>query len=171
MPTNDAIGISRDRLQLSTVRMLSYFLLPGLLIVAAGSTIFFAVMRGNGLQMLWVPTIFVLAAILLVWQLRRGLRFHTVQTGREPADNMERVLDVARKREWQRAAAEPEGTMEFHTPRSMFSWGEMVTVRFEGGAVLINSISDPGHGPSITSMGGNARNVRLVASALRGDAG
>ena len=49
----------------------------------------------------------------------------------------------------------------------MFSWGEQVTVLFDNGRVLVNSICDPDKKSSVTSFGRNKRHVRAIVDKVK----
>ena len=109
-----------------------------------------------------------LAAIMARRQ-RRALWFRRIRTQRTAAENYELVLRGMKPFGWVITTYRRNQRIEAKTPgfpATWLSWGEMVTVRFSGEDVLVNSICDPDAQSSVVSWGRNRKNTAAVAELL-----
>jgi hypothetical protein len=124
---------------------------------------------GRDLTLFWV--IGTPVAALAFWWSKRILRYQVIHTTQSTEKNYQAVLELATKLEWEIRSDRPLEFIQASVkgfPKTMASWGEMVTVAFLGGDVYINSICDPNERPSLTAFGRNLDNVEAVKRALGG---
>lgn len=55
------------------------------------------------------------------------------------------------------------------TKASLTSWGERVTILFNGDEIYVNSISDPSDRPSLIAIGPNRHNLKVVTDLINSD--
>lgn len=110
-----------------------------------------------------------LAAALGVLVLRvqlRELRYVTVETPRQPAENFALVRKLALSLGWRITCEAPADRLEASTPNSMLQQGEIVAVRFRQGQVSIASICNPAVGFSLTGRAHCRRHRERVIEAV-----
>ena len=105
--------------------------------------------------------------VLVFRSQKQALRLVSVKTGRERSENRELVRKAAKTLQCSIAvAAENEFVGITNPPFRSGSWGERITVLFEGDEVFVNSICDPDKQTSLVSCGRNGANVRVIVRRL-----
>ncbi len=107
-------------------------------------------------------------AALLYWHLNRSLRYRMVRTNHSAEENFHSVVSLAHRQNWKIKTKRASSFIQAKVggfPKTM-SWGEQVSVQFNGFDVYVNSICDPDEPPSLTSFGQNAENIQSVVRAV-----
>ncbi|HVZ38153.1 MAG TPA: hypothetical protein VHI13_02670 [Candidatus Kapabacteria bacterium] len=135
--------ITHERLRLSNTQLLLY---------AAPAFLFLLFMTALGcIQLVWaggnaVAIIFAPAwpafGILSGYSRVRELRYYVIRTTNPAAKNMLAVRRVARVYGWPAGDAETD-VLRFTTNLEFEGSGELVTVRFDGSDVYVNSVPNP----------------------------
>jgi len=124
---------------------------------------------GRDMTLFWVIGLPITIPIYL-W-LKRLLRYQVVHTQHGSSENYSSVRALAHERGWIIKSDRPYEFIQAAVPgfpKTMASWGELVTVAFLGGDCYINSICNPDQHPSIIAYGRNLENVEAVKSAVIG---
>ena len=124
---------------------------------------------GKDISLLWI--IGTPIAALVYWWLKRLLRYQVIHTTRNAEENYRAVLALVTELGWNIKNDRPLEFIQASVkgfPKTMSSWGELVSVAFHGNDVYINSICDPGKQPSLTAYGRNIENVEAVINAIDG---
>ena len=105
---------------------------------------------------------------LLYFIQKKKLKFKTIKSNHSKEKIFECIDKVAEKLKW----FPEEVTDEYiiaKTHPSFFSgsWGEEITIVFDGNKILINSICDPDKKSSIVSMGRNKKNVDKLINEIK----
>ena len=112
-----------------------------------------------------VPFILGIAAQLL--QSRR-LRFTSIKTKLTNEELKAIISETGQVEGWTLHATGNNFIVAKARPSLLlFSWGEQVTVLFDNGRVLVNSICDPDKLSSLTSFGRNKRHVRAIVEKVK----
>ncbi|MFI4979154.1 MAG: hypothetical protein ACHQIO_02285 [Nevskiales bacterium] len=108
--------------------------------------------------------LFAAFALLGVWFQRRALRFTDIRTSNSAQQNYSAIMAILVAEHWRLGHHKQGKSMVIHTPPSWFSWGERVTLLFEGSSVLANSICNPNL--QSAAFGRNSRNIRVIRNAV-----
>jgi len=122
---------------------------------------------GKDLTLFWL--IGIPAAGLVYWWLKRLLRYQAVHTLQGAESNYQAVLALAKELNWNIRIARPNEFIQASVkgfPKTLRSWGELVSIAFQGGDVYVNSICDPNKHSSLTAYGRNNENVEIVKRAV-----
>ena len=94
----------------------------------------------------------------------KSLNFKIVNTSLPRKKVDEVIRKVAKELEWNIISKNTKAIVATtNPPFTSGSWGERITILFDGDVVLINSICDPGKQSSVVSMGRNKKNtIRLI---------
>jgi hypothetical protein len=144
-------------------------LLFALLFPAMG--IVLPILKPGGRDMTLFWAIGIPITVLVYWWLKRLLRYQLVRTSRAASENYRSVKFLADERGWIIKTDRPCEFIQVTVPgfpKTMASWGELVTVAFLESDCYVNSICDPDQHPSITAYGRNLENVEAVKSAVIG---
>jgi hypothetical protein len=85
------------------------------------------------------------------------------------AENYERVLALATREKWAASVQEPGAQLRLHVKPGLLAptWGEMITIYFEGNDIAVNCICDPHVSrPSLTSWGRNEDHLSKIKDCL-----
>lgn len=98
---------------------------------------------------------------------RRRLKFVIVNTGLG-RDQLKRIIDLTGEElNWIPFYADDQVIILKTFPKFWSgSWGEQITIMFDTGKVLINSICDPDKTSSVFSNGRNTKNIRLIVERV-----
>lgn len=124
--------------------------------------------RSDVLPLIIFPLIPVFLAIIAFWWQKRALRFRLFHTNHNAEENYNRLIQLFEKNGWpvkQRHQSQLIQTTVTDFPKS---WGELVTVRFSGNDLYVNSICDPAKYPSVTAYGHNRNNILTIVKAVDG---
>jgi hypothetical protein len=114
------------------------------------------------------PLIPGVLAIFAYWWQKRVLRFRLFHTPHSSEENYNRVLQLFEKKGWTIKQRHHSQFVQAAVPGYPKSWGELVTVRFLGNDLYVNSICDPAKYPSVTAYGNNRINVLTIVRAAAG---
>ncbi len=109
----------------------------------------------------------VLAIIFYLIQKNR-LQFKVVKTDLPKSQLKSIVHELANEAEW--IANNVHNNAIIATTHPSFfsgSWGEQITIIFDKGRVLINSICDPQKRSSVVSMGRNKKNTDMIIQKIQ----
>jgi len=107
----------------------------------------------------------VFLSMLFYLLLKKRLKFKVLHSELDHKDLTAHLIQLCKEQNW---------TISFHnanifiakTNISLTSWGERVTVLFNGNEILVNSISDPDGKPSLIAIGPNRDNVKAVIDLI-----
>ena len=100
------------------------------------------------------------------WWHNRALRFKTFTTTFSAEVNRDRFLALAGKHDWLITDEFNLNSIEAKTQPTILGRSQMITVRFSGNQVSVNSILDPDGLPLPVSFWVNLENFRLVYAEL-----
>ena len=152
-----------DRLSLTGWRKVWYYL--PLVYVSGGAIVMYAISSYA------LGIAFTIFAMLVARNRYRGLRFVSVRTDRSALNNYALARSLINRTDWTINRNVHAEVIEAYTNPPLWrgSWGELVTLKFESGRILINSICDPDRYPSVASWGQNRRNLSFLSKALAED--
>jgi ABC-type multidrug transport system fused ATPase/permease subunit len=161
------IQVTEQRLKLSGLAKFNYF--TPVIFVASLPLIGLAVQifspgKNDLTLLILIP---IPLAAFLYWYLNRTLRYQLIRTTHSAEENFHAVVSLAHRENW-KIKVKRTGFIRAKVggfPKTM-SWGEQVSVQFDGNDVYVNSICDPDERPSISSYGQNAENVESVVRAV-----
>lgn len=105
--------------------------------------------------------------VLVYRSQKQALQLVSVKTGREKSMNRELVRKAAKTLKCSIAVDDEDEFVGItNPPFRSGSWGERITVLFEGDVVFVNSICDPDKQTSLVSWGRNGINVRVIVRRL-----
>ncbi|GIU46794.1 hypothetical protein TUM3794_39800 [Shewanella colwelliana] len=78
----------------------------------------------------------------------------------------DKCKEIARSNGWELLVTEEEQLIIAHTKGSWRSWGELVTFKFQGDLLLVNSRPSPFKKASIVTWGKNRINLKAVEAAV-----
>lgn len=116
-------------------------------------------------RVLWSFPIFIFVGVIFYFIQRKRLKLISIGTNITRAQLDKIIEQISRKYRW-RILTNTSRVIIAKTPFSGKSWGEQVTIIFDGNCLLVNSICDPDKKASVVSMGRNAENVRLIAKRI-----
>ncbi|WP_124642924.1 hypothetical protein [Amniculibacterium aquaticum] len=105
---------------------------------------------------------------LLYFMQKKKLKFKTIKINNSKEKILECIEKVAEKLKWYPEEITDEYIIAKTRP-SFFSgsWGEEITIVFDGNKILINSICDPDKQSSVVSMGRNKKNVNILINEIK----
>lgn len=114
---------------------------------------------------LWFSPIFAIVGVIFYFIQKKRLKLTSIKTNikREEFDNI--IEQISNKYGWQ-ICINTSKKIVAKTPFSGKSWGEQVTIIFDGNNLLVNSICDPDKKSSVVSAGRNDQNVRLLIKRI-----
>ena|SRR5687767_709801 len=114
---------------------------------------------------LWFSPIFAIVGLIFYFIQKNRLKLTSIKANisREEFDKI--IEKISNRYRWQ-ISTNTSKVIIAKTPFSGKSWGEQVTVVFDGNVLLVNSICDPNKRTSVVSFGRNAQNVRLIIKRI-----
>lgn len=114
---------------------------------------------------LWLSPIFIFVGVILYFIQKNRLKLTSIKTNisREEFDKI--IENISDKYGWE-IHINSLSEIIAKTPFSGSSWGEQVTVIFNGNNLLVNSICDPDKRSSVVSCGRNKQNIRLIIKRI-----
>ena len=117
---------------------------------------------------IWFFTIPTLMGILFYYLQKNGLKFKEVRTDLKKSELNKIIEKVANELEWNLSFSNSKAIVAKTYPGFLSgSWGEQITILFDNGKVLVNSICDPAKRSSITSMGRNKQNENKLIEEIK----
>ncbi len=107
-----------------------------------------------------------LLAIIAYRGQKRALRFRLFHTSHSAEQNYDLIVQLCMKRDWSIRHRHHSQFIQATVPGFPWSWGELVTVRFSGTDIYVNSICDPARHPSL--VGRNRSNISSVVNMVEG---
>ena len=161
-------NMNEPRLKLSGMAKFTYF--SPLIFVGSLPIIgLFVQLFGQGKSDLTLLIIIPMPLVaFLYWFQNRSLRYQRIHTTHSAEENFHSVVSLAHRENWK---IKTKRTSEFIQAKvqgfpKTLSWGEQVSVQFDGNDVYVNSICDPDERSSISSFGQNTENVESVVKAI-----
>lgn len=109
----------------------------------------------------------LIVGIVIYRSQKQALQLVSVKTGRERSENRELVRKAAKTLQCSIAVDDEDEFVGItNPPFRSGSWGERITVLFEGDEVFVNSICDADKPDSLVSCGRNRANVRKIVRKL-----
>jgi len=124
--------------------------------------------RSDVLPLIIFPLIPGILAIIAYWWQKRVLRFRLFHTNHNSEENYNRLIQLFEKKGWTVKQRYHSQLIQATVPGFPKSWGELVTVRFLGNDLYVNSICDPAKYPSVTAYGHNRNNILTIVKAVDG---
>lgn len=121
----------------------------------------------NGDMVLFIIIPLILGFLLYKLQ-RNRLNFKIIETNLN-REQLEKIIDqVAKELKWE-IFTDEKRIVEAKTFPNFFSgsWGEQITILFDGQQVLINSICDLDKRSSLVSMGRNRKNMKRLVEEIK----
>jgi hypothetical protein len=116
---------------------------------------------------MWFFIIPTLIGILFYYIQKNRLKFKEVNTSLNRAELNKIIEKVAEELEWEIYLKNSKIIVAKTHPSFLSgSWGEQITIIFENGKVLVNSICDPDKRSSVVSMGRNKQNEDKLKKAI-----
>ena len=112
--------------------------------------------------------IFIFLAFLFYRIQSNRLKFREIETNL-PRHKLDVAIEnVGKQLEWHLMQANNKCIIAKTRP-SFFSgsWGEQITILFDNGKILANSICDPNRGSSVVSMGRNKENIERLFEEIK----
>ncbi len=119
----------------------------------------------NSYGIIWYSLIFVSVGVMFYFIQKKRLKLTLIKANISRRD-FDRILEKIRSRYGWRVSTNASKVIVAKTPFSGKSWGEQVTIIFDGNNLYINSICDPDKQTSVVSFGRNAQNIRLIAKRI-----
>ncbi len=114
---------------------------------------------------LWFSPVLIVVGVIFYFIQKNRLKLIPIKTNLSKED-FDKIIDqISKKYGWQ-ISRNTSKEIVAKTPFSGKSWGEQVTIIFDGNNLLINSICDPDKWASVVSLGRNAQNVRLIRKRI-----
>ncbi len=114
---------------------------------------------------LWFSPICIIVGIVFYFIQNNRLKLTSIKTNINKEEFSEIIEKISKKYGWQ-LSINTLKVIIAKTPFSGKSWGEQVTIIFDGDNLLVNSICDPDKKTSVISYGRNAQNIRLIAKRI-----
>lgn len=114
-------------------------------------------------ELVWLIVITLALGSLFYRLQKRRLAMTKVKTNLSRTE-IEKVIEgIANESKWSPYQIDDEVIIaKTHPGFWSGSWGEQITVIFDKGQILVNSICDPDNKSSVTSMGRNRRNIKQL---------
>lgn len=114
---------------------------------------------------LWFSPIFAAVGLIFYFIQKKRLKLTSIKTNISKGDFDKIIEKISGKYRWQLLTNNSKVVIA-KTPFSGSSWGEQITIIFNGNSLLVNSICDPDKRTSVASYGKNAQNVQLIIKAI-----
>lgn len=114
---------------------------------------------------LWFSPMFIIVGVIFYFIQKNRLKLTSIKTNISREEFGKIIEKISNKYGWQ-ISINTSKEIIAKTPFSGKSWGEQVTIIFDGNNLLVNSICDPDKRTSVVSYGRNAQNVRLIAKRI-----
>jgi len=130
--------------------------------------LFYQIYEPTGIKnygVLWFSPVFAIVGLIFYFIQKKRLKLTSIKAniGREEFDKI--IEKISNKYGWQ-ISKNTSKVIIAKTPFSGGSWGEQVTIIFDGNNLLLNSICDPDKRTSVVSFGRNNQNVRLIVKRI-----
>ncbi|MGI8882621.1 MAG: hypothetical protein ACR2IA_00040, partial [Pyrinomonadaceae bacterium] len=114
---------------------------------------------------LWSSPIFAIVGLIFYFIQKNRLKLTLIKANISRKTFDEIIEKIINKYGWQ-ISINTSKEIIAKTPFSGKSWGERVTIIFDGNNILVNSICDPDERTSVVSMGRNEQNIRLIVKRI-----
>jgi hypothetical protein len=168
-------SIASGRLQLNTQQKVTHYfpVLIGLIFPAVGLFLYVESYFKNEtipyrMQNPWIWIISFMLFMLIYWLQHKRLRLKTIETSLSREDSLMIVRAAIKKLNWGTKTNNKEVIIaKVFNGWLAGSWGEQVTIIFDGNKMYINSICDPDKKSSLTSYGNNKKNIAILLSEIK----
>lgn len=117
---------------------------------------------------IWFFIIPTLIGILFFYLQKKKLKFKVVDTNLNKSELNNIIEKVARELEWNLHFSNSKAIVAKTHPEFLSgSWGEQITILFDNGKVLVNSICDLDKESSVVSMGRNKQNENKLIEEIK----
>ena len=114
---------------------------------------------------LWFSPGFIIVGVIFYFIQKKHLKLTSFKTEISRKEIEKIIKQISSKYRWQ-ISTNTSKEIIAKTPFSGKSWGEQVTIIFDGNNLFVNSICDPDKRTSVVSLGRNAQNIRLIAKRI-----
>lgn len=116
----------------------------------------------------WIWVISIILAIVIYWIQHKRLKLKTIETSLNHEDSLMIARSAVEKLNWN-TKINNKRVIIAKTFNGLLagSWGEQITIIFDGNKIYINSICDPDKKSSLASFGNNKKNVTALLHEIK----
>lgn len=114
---------------------------------------------------LWFSPVFVIVGVIFYFIQKKRLKLTLIKATISSEEFDKIIKQICNKYRWQ-ISTNTSKVIVAKTPFSGSSWGEQVTIIFDGNNLFVNSICDLDKQNSVVSFGRNAQNVGIIVQRI-----
>jgi len=114
---------------------------------------------------LWLTPICIIVGVIFYFIQKKRLKLTSIKANISREEFGKIIEQICHKYGWQ-ISVKTSKEIVAKTPFSGRSWGEQVTIIFDGDNILVNSICEPDKQTSVVSCGRNNQNIRLIIKRI-----